>query len=352
MRFINGIFTATIGHRLDNATLWPAFQRYVRALPLESGEREKLGSFVHFCLVGERSRYMYAHDLDDVSDFASRAALFQAGAEEALGKLVAQIEPAVESAGIRFDAVVTTTSTGNLMPGLSYRMAHRLGDRVRRDSLLVDLGNVGCTGACKALNLVRSLQESFENVLVVSVEVPTTLLDTLSVRADVWLGNCTFGDGAAALWITSTPGAGTMALALDDMRYWQRGDVGLDLIHWDYGRYYTFGMEDEASFNRQVRDHVSEALAAVGGDWRDNTQWAIHPAGISLLMRVCRSLGISGDAVKPSVDHYRRFSNMSSASIIHILKEVAAAAAIGSVIHLLTMGAGFNVIYGRLRKEA
>jgi hypothetical protein len=41
---------------------------------------------------------------------------------------------------------------------------------------------------------------------------------------------------------------------------------------------------------------------------------------------------------------------MSSAGIVHILKSVAADTPTGAAINLLTMGAGFNVIYGRVRK--
>ena len=41
---------------------------------------------------------------------------------------------------------------------------------------------------------------------------------------------------------------------------------------------------------------------------------------------------------------------MSSASIVHVLKEIAAETPAGSAINLLTMGAGFNVIYGRVRR--
>jgi predicted naringenin-chalcone synthase len=352
MRFINDIFTATVGRDTENADLLADFQPYLDALPLEAGPREELRAFVQFCLVGQRSRHMYVPALEAVGDFASRARLYQSGAEEALTRLAAQIAPAAESAGIAFDAVLTTTSTGNLMPGLGYRIAHRLGGLVGRNSLLLDLGNVGCTGGCKALNLARSLAESFRNILIVSVELPTTLLNTTSVRPDVWLGNCTFGDGAAAMWVTSTPESGRMALALEELHYWQRADTGMDLIQWDYRDYYTFAMQDEATFGSQVRDHMCEALSAFSGTWKGDRAWAIHPAGISLLMRVSRALGIDVQGARPSVDHYRRFSNMSSASVIHILNDVAAEAPLGSPIHLLTMGAGFNVIYGRLRKEA
>jgi predicted naringenin-chalcone synthase len=294
---------------------------------------------------------MYASDFDAVNNFASRAGFFQSGAEEALGRLAAQILPSVESAGISFDAVLTTTSTGNLMPGLSYRVARKLKGLVRSDTMMLDLGNVGCTGGCKALNLARSLDDSFRNILIVSVEVPSSMMDITSIRPDVWLASSTFGDGAAAMWISSRRDAGTTALALEQMHYWHCADVGLDLIRWNYHNYYAFAMQDEKSFNIQVRNHVCQALAACSGNWNGERTWAIHPAGISQLMRISRGLGITSEALAASVDHYRRFSNMSSASVLHILKEVAAEAPVGSPIHLLTMGAGFNVIYGRLRKE-
>jgi len=351
MRYINDIFTATVGRPVDNAELLAGFEPYLGALPIEPGPLQELRAFVRFCLVGQRSRQMYIA-FDAPVDFASRARLFQSAAEEALDRLAVQIAPAAEAAGVAFDAVVTTTSTGNLMPGLSYRTAHRLGTLVRRDSLMLDLGNVGCTGGCQALKLARSLEDSFRNILIVSVEVPTTLLDMSSVRSDVWLGNCTFGDGAAAMWVASAPEAGRTALALEEIHGWQHADTGMELIRWEYGDYYHFAMQDEATFGAQVREHMRQALAAYSGTWNGERAWAIHPAGLSLLMRISRALGIDMEGVRASVDHYRRFSNMSSASIIHILKEVAADAPVGSPIHLLTMGAGFNVIYGRVRKEA
>jgi len=50
------------------------------------------------------------------------------------------------------------------------------------------------------------------------------------------------------------------------------------------------------------------------------------------------------------MNHYREFSNMSSVSVLHVLKTLAETAPAGSAINLLTMGAGFDVIYGRLRR--
>jgi len=351
MRYINNIFTANVGHEMSNAMLWELYEPCLAALTLPVPALEELRNFVQYCLVGQRTRYMFAPDMNDMKDFESRAVLFQKGVEQALDLLAGQIQPAVEAAGITFDAVLTTTSTGNLMPGISYRLARRLPGFIRGDSMMLDLGNVGCTGSSKALHLARALAESFKHILIIAIELPTTLLDATSSRPDIWQGNCTFGDGAAALWISSSPDFGEMALALEDLHYSQQAATGLDLIRWDYRRYYTFALADEKTFNNEVRQFVTNALTAAEAGWRNEPRWAIHPAGISLLVRIGRKLGISHAALQPSLEHYRQYSNMSSASVLFILKALAAQTPARAAINLLTMGAGFNVIYGRVRKE-
>ncbi|NUO78755.1 hypothetical protein HUU05_01660 [candidate division KSB1 bacterium] len=352
MRYINAIYTTTLGHPIDNAELLAAYEVHLEKLPLEKTRISELRSFVQYSLVGQRTRYMFAPNLEDAHDFASRATLFQDGVEQALDIFAQQIKPAAEAAKITFDAVLTTTSTGNLMPGISYRLARRLKGLLRANCMMIDLGNVGCTGSTKALNLARALEDSFKNILIVAVELPTTLLDMTSARTDIWQGNCTFGDGAAALWVSNQREQGDMALALEELHYRPQADSGLALIRWDYRRYYTFALADEKTFNNEVRDFVAQALSETAAGWKAEPRWAIHPAGISLLVRLARKLGIPHEALQPSVEHFRKYSNMSSASIMHILKEVAEAAPLHAAINLITMGAGFNVIYGRVRKEA
>lgn len=351
MRYINEIYTTPdLGQEWDNAHALEAFEGYIADLEMEEPERKKLLDFVRFQLVGERSRRSVLPDWRKMGDFASRACAFEEGAEQALGLLADQIAPQAEAEGIVFDAVLATTATGNLMPGLSYRIARRLGGRVRPDSMMLDLANVGCTGSSKALNLARSLDPSFKNVLVVSVEVPSTLSEMTGTSFDLWQGNATFGDGAAALWVSSDPDRGSMALALEDMRYTQRSDTGIDLIRWGYRNYYTFALADEKTFDRDVRQFVVDALSETEAGWKEEPRWAIHPAGIVLLVRLSRKLGIPSEAIKPSVAHYRKYSNMSSASLLYVLKDVAETTPTGAAINLLTMGAGFNVIYGRVRR--
>jgi len=350
LRFINEIFTAAVGESWSNAEVLPHYVAAVEKLSVGAEEKAQHVDAVGYFLMGERRRQAAPGWLE-LDGFEGRARAFEMGADRALDLLAAQVGAAARAGDVVFDAVVTTTSTGNLMPGLSYRMAARLGDRVRTDSSMIDLGNVGCTGGAKALCLVQRLAEDAANVLVVSVEQPSTLVHLGAADVDVWQGNCTFGDGAAAMWVSTNADHGKMALEVTSVRDVQRAADGLGLIRWGYDQYYTFRLADETTFNQDVRKLVGEVLGDVEADWLQTPRWAIHPAGISLLMRLSRKLGLPREAVQASATHYERWSNMSSASLLHILKDVASETRVGDGINLLTMGAGFNVIYGRLRKE-
>jgi predicted naringenin-chalcone synthase len=67
-------------------------------------------------------------------------------------------------------------------------------------------------------------------------------------------------------------------------------------------------------------------------------------------MRLSRRLGMPAEAIEPSVAHYREHSNMSSVSVLYVLDELRSRAPVGSAVHILTMGAGFDVIYGCVRR--
>jgi alkylresorcinol/alkylpyrone synthase len=351
MRYIHRIFAPLLGEEWPNSRLLAVFEPHIERLELEPDARAKLRDFVRFQLVGERSRRALTPWHEERITFQQRAAGFEAGTETALDVLAEEILPAIREAGVVFDAVIGTTATGNLMPGISYRMAGRLGEHVRTDTTLIDLANVGCTGSSKALHLARAMEGALANVLLVAVEVPSTLSDVTTTRPDIWQGNCTFGDGAAAVWISSNPALGPAAFAVEELRYKQWADTGLDLIRWEYNDYYNFALRDEKTFERDVRQYVVDALQETEAGWKDEPRWAIHPAGITLLVRLSRKLGIPSEAIQPSVQHYRRHSNMSSASVLHILHRLMGDTEPGAAINLLTMGAGFNVVYGRIRRE-
>jgi predicted naringenin-chalcone synthase len=350
MRYLHQFFEAPLGTRWTNQELLAEYEGFLAALSLAPEELDKLREFVRFQLVGERARRTSIRDWRTLTDFASRASAFESGIDQAIELLASQIGRAAAEAGITFDGVLTTTSTGSVMPGISYRLAHRLQDVIRPDSMMIDLAHVGCTGGLKLMSLARSLDPALKNLLLVSVEVPTTLVETTATAADIWQGNCTFGDGCAAMWVSSDAEQGPAAFSLEEIRSWQRADTGLDLIRWGYRSYYHFALRNEKEFDKDVRQYVVDALNETQGGWKDEPRWAVHPAGIALLVRISRRLGIAGESIQPSIAHYRENCNMSSASILQILANHAAETPPGEAINMLSMGAGFKVVYGRVRR--
>jgi predicted naringenin-chalcone synthase len=65
-----------------------------------------------------------------------------------------------------------------------------------------------------------------------------------------------------------------------------------------------------------------------------------------LLLSVAKRIGLDRSRLEPSIRHFRTFSNMSSASILHILRDLLEQAQPGQPVRWLSMGAGFHVIYG------
>jgi predicted naringenin-chalcone synthase len=50
--------------------------------------------------------------------------------------------------------------------------------------------------------------------------------------------------------------------------------------------------------------------------------WAIHPGGVRIVEAVKKSLGLSDDNVKYSLDVLENYGNMSSPTILFILKKI------------------------------
>jgi predicted naringenin-chalcone synthase len=95
-----------------------------------------------------------------------------------------------------------------------------------------------------------------------------------------------------------------------------------------------------------VRREVLEAMTVLQIEKDPEAAWAIHPAGILLLLSLAKKLGLARSSLEPSIDHFRSCSNMSSVSVLHILERVISDAKPNQRVRWLAMGAGFHVATG------
>src|SRR5439155_9322733 len=120
-------------------------------------------------------------------------------------------ERALAEAGRRpedLDAVIISTCTGYLCPGLTSYVVERLG--LRSEVLTLDLVGQGCGAALPNLSMAEALLSArrCEQVLSVCVEVCSAAF-YLDNDPGVLISACLFGDGAGAAVLAKEPGGGT-----------------------------------------------------------------------------------------------------------------------------------------------
>ncbi|GAA2041746.1 type III polyketide synthase [Yaniella flava] len=224
--------------------------------------------------------------------------------------------------------VITVSCTGFFSPGPDYRIVRSLDlePSVKR----YHLGFMGCYAAFPAMRQAKTICDADPSavVLVVSVEL-CSIHVRVSDDPDTILGSSLFGDGAAAAIITGRDDLGeTRALQLDhfetvvtpvgeEAMAWNIGDNGFEMV---LGTYVP----------KIIDAHIVDALAPLLAhddalterEYREIEHWAIHPGGRSILDKVEAKLELDADQLTPSREVLRRFGNMSSATVMFVLKQI------------------------------
>ncbi|MHC4168421.1 MAG: type III polyketide synthase [Planctomycetota bacterium] len=219
--------------------------------------------------------------------------------------------------------VVTVSCTGFFNPGPDYEIVKQVG--LSKDVQRFNLGFMGCYGAFPALRLASTIcrADPGATVLIVAVEL-CTLHAQLAEDLDSILGGALFADGGAAVIVSAaTPRPGQSTLALEgftstvipdsegDMA-WTIGDTGFEMVLSQY---------IPKIIERNISEIVLPLLDERGVCVSDIRHWAVHPGGKSILDKIEASLGIE-NRLEESRSVLRRFGNMSSATVLFVLKEI------------------------------
>ena len=248
------------------------------------------------------------------------------------------------------DAVVVSTCTGYLCPGLSGHVAERLG--LRPNVQAFDLVGQGCAAALPNLQLGNALlkAEACERVLSVCIEVSSAAM-YLDNDPGVLISACLFGDGAGAAVLSSRPGAACQQVEWmdsasllvpsrrDALKFEQRGGMLRNIL------------------TREVpalaADHAQQILGTVlrkaGLDRGDISAWILHAGGRDVLLALERRLELAPADLRYSAAMLREYGNLSSAFVYFVLQAALQDKAPGGWWWLSSFGAGFSC-HGALLK--
>jgi predicted naringenin-chalcone synthase len=224
--------------------------------------------------------------------------------------------------------VITVSCTGFFNPGPDYKIVRALGldPAVQR----YHLGFMGCYAAFPALRAAKAFCEADPQavVLVVCAELCSLHVRT-SNDPDTIMGSALFADGAAAAIVTARNAPDAPALLQLDHFETVLTPVGEESMAWNIGDH-GFEMVLGNYVPHIIDDHIIGALepllsrdqSLLGLPYRDIRHWAIHPGGRSILDKVQSRLDLTDEQLPPARETLRRFGNMSSATVLFVLKYI------------------------------
>lgn len=262
--------------------------------------------------------------------------------------------------------VITVSCTGFFNPGPDYKIVRALG--LSASAQRYHLGFMGCYAAFPALRAAKAFCEADPNavVLVVSVELCSLHVRT-SNNPDTIMGSSLFADGAAAAVVSARelpgPGAGSGSGAVIELDHFETvlTPVGEDSMAWNIGDH-GFEMVLDSYVPKIIDEHITGALEPLlaqapsqqGLPYSSIKHWGIHPGGRSILDKVQAKLALSDEQLIPSRETLRNFGNMSSATVLFVLKHIldAPMEAERESICAMAFGPGLTVESGLFTKAA
>jgi alkylresorcinol/alkylpyrone synthase len=345
--FIIGTGTATPPQRYTQTDCWNTVQRCPAYVKLNSRSKAVLKKVLtgengiatrHFALEKLEEAFEINPDALHARFIENAPALATSAAQRALAQ--SKIDPQ------EIDAVLISTCTGYLCPGLTSYAVERLG--LRPDVLTLDLVGQGCGAAIPNLDAARALLASgCERALSICVEVCSAAF-YLDDDVGVLISACLFGDGAGAAVLSPVANGGRRV-------EWKSSGSMVKPADRDALRFEQKSGMLRNILTPQVPSLAAESVGALFDDTlarsgvaRDRINgWIFHPGGRDVLLALRERFQLSGDDVRWSQAVLRDYGNMSSPSVLFALQAALADSAPGGVWWMSSFGAGFSC-YGAL----
>ena len=246
------------------------------------------------------------------------------------------------------DVLMTTTVTGVAAPSLDARLVPRLG--LRADVKRLPLFGLGCVAGAAGIGRLDDylVGHPDEVAVLLAVELCSLTVQRDDASTANLVASGLFGDGAAAVVMVGERRAQALGLVSPQVVA-SRSKFYPDterVMGWDVGGT-GFRIVLAASVADVVEEHlaldVKAFLAEHDLEIPDVAYWVSHPGGPKVLDAVRRALSLPDDALERSWRSLAAHGNLSSASVLHVLRDTLAEHPPGSAepAVAMAMGPGF-----------
>ncbi len=342
--YLRGIGTAAPATLYQQSECWEALEKSSQVAGLTTRSRAILKK-VLLGKNGIATRRLALNPLSEVFQ-NSPDALHQRFVEHAPALATQAAERALADAKIsasEIDAVLISTCTGYLCPGLTSYVTQKLG--LRPDIFALDLVGQGCGAALPNLRTANDLilADPNKKVLSICVEVCSAAF-YLDNDPGVLISACLFGDGAGAVVLSNEPNANrrnvkwknfhsiTSPAERDLLRFEQKNGMLRNILSPQVPPL-------AAQFAKNVLD---ELLATTSTDHSKISTWILHAGGREVLLALQEKLNLSATDICWSSTILSEFGNLSSPFVLFVLEKALREKAPGGLWWMASFGAGFS----------
>ncbi|MGA3286263.1 MAG: type III polyketide synthase [Bacteroidota bacterium] len=259
-------------------------------------------------------------------DTKTRMTEYERWSKELGGKAVVDVLTNNAAHGQEIGRLITVSCTGFFAPGLDYYLIDRFN--IPADVKRTNIGFMGCAASLIGFNSVLEsmslLRDTQSKILLVSVELCSLHLHTEPTRDNI-LANMIFADGcAAALFDTAQASNGKKGLQLlstashlfqhtTEYMGWKIGNYGFEMI---------LSSELPKIILNEAAPQLISILTKQNIPVNRITHWALHPGGRAILDSLQNGLQLNDEQMAPSRAVLNTYGNLSSASILFVLKEL------------------------------
>ncbi|HYK91816.1 MAG TPA: 3-oxoacyl-[acyl-carrier-protein] synthase III C-terminal domain-containing protein [Acidobacteriota bacterium] len=268
--------------------------------------------------------------------------------ESALGLGKTAIERCLETAGLDpsdIDHFLFISTTGLATPSIDARLINIL--KMRKDVRRTPIWGLGCAGGAAGLSRAFDYTQAFpdQRVLVLALELCGLTFIRNDMDKSNFIASSLFADGAAAVLV-----AGEQA-GLDGVRILGSRSTlwydSLDVMGWDVndlGLKVLFSRDIPAIVREWLKPNLQEFLGMFQIGIGDLCHIVAHPGGAKILEAYQEVLELGDGQLDPAREVLRNYGNMSSPTVLFVLKEFICSGAFrpGEYGLLTALGPGFS----------
>lgn len=218
--------------------------------------------------------------------------------------------------------IITVSCTGLVTPGIEMELMKQLD--LKSNTKRHPINFIGCYAAVPALNLANLLcaQDTKAKILVICTELCTLHFQNENTR-DNYTANALFGDGAAACLVVGADSElkGILDIGAHYSEVHHEGEEDMAWTPSEKGFLMKLSSYVPQLIYKDIQAFTNLALQNAHVN-QEEVQWAYHPGGIQILQKVADAMQLNKDDLIHSYNVLRDYGNMSSPTILFVIKDI------------------------------